>query len=193
MSTSNNEVANSSSNSKTKSTILLSEKGIPLDPLLSISKKNTVTESSVTKVRKKGKPPLTPTIPEDDTAVPKTEKTIAFSVTNETQKLSRKSSDASRISTASSKSKLSRTYDNKAFEGNLKRSASVTNSVPAASRPPSLQSLQIYEQYCCFAKRTKCERFLLVAVTVLAIIIVALVIVIIVLAKNNKLNNFINL
>ncbi|XP_066256493.1 pre-mRNA-splicing factor CWC22 homolog [Euwallacea similis] len=197
MSPPNNEVANSSSNSKRKSNTSLSEKDIPLDPLPSVSKRNTITESSVTKARKKGKLPLAPTIPEDDTAVQKTEKTIAFSVKNETKKLNRKSSDASRISTtsSSSKSKLSRTYDNKAFEGNLKRSGSTTNSVTTTSRPPSLQSsnLEIYhEQYCCFAKRTKCERSLLIAVTVLAIIIVALVVVIIVLAKNNKLDNLIN-
>ncbi|KAJ8964252.1 hypothetical protein NQ314_005028 [Rhamnusium bicolor] len=81
------------------------------------------------------------------------------------------------------------TFENAAFEGNVATKRNSTATIRTnSSRAPSVQSLEVVrEQYCCCAKRTKCERILLITVTVLSIIIIVLVIVIIILAKQDDL------
>ncbi|CAG9761580.1 unnamed protein product [Ceutorhynchus assimilis] len=142
-----------------------------------------------TKPRKKAKLISTPTIPEDEAAADFTTSPPTFTIEKETKNIARKSSDASRISTMSTRSaaKVSYTYDNKGFEI---RNDSGNDSIRSISRAPSLRSLEVHkEQYCCCSRRTKYERFLLVVVTILAIIVTVLVIVIIYLAKQNKLKS----
>lgn len=155
-------------------------------------RRNTISEdSSLPRTRKKSKH-LTPTIPEDENE--SSEKEPDFVIENETKKISelvRTSSGLSKASAISSKStkstKTAYTYENGAFEGNIRAS----NEVRPTSRTPSVRSLEVYrEQYCCCAKRTKCERYLLVAVTILSIIVIVLVIVIAVLAKNGDLDTY---
>lgn len=154
------------------------------------SRRNTISEDSLPRVRKKSKTPLTPAIPEDEneteTTVKETRKETRLVIEDETKNnvLLRSSSTNSRrspatlaVSSRSSRSAFS--YDNGAFEGNLK---SIPNE---PSRTPSVRSLEVYrEQYCCCARRTKCERYLLVVVTLLAIIVIVLVLVIAIIAKN---------
>ncbi|XP_057661693.1 uncharacterized protein LOC130897111 isoform X1 [Diorhabda carinulata] len=83
------------------------------------------------------------------------------------------------------------TFDNAAFEGNLdKRSIS---SRAGSSRQPSVQSLEVVrEQYCCCAKRTRCERKLLVTVIVLCVVIIVLTVVLAIVAADRQ-DNFKNL
>lgn len=153
-----------------------------------IQRRNTISEYT-NKGRKKVKAPLTPTIIEDEDDVSESQiRYPAAVVENEIQKASkvdRKSSNASRHSVASKSSKSTYVYDNFAYEGSGNRPGSTGNSIKNISKAPSVQSLEIYhEQYCCFTRRTKCERSLLITVIVLCIIIVVLIIVIGVLAKH---------
>ncbi|XP_019755811.1 uncharacterized protein LOC125503638 isoform X1 [Dendroctonus ponderosae] len=172
-----------------RSNVSLPERATPLEALPTTSRRNTITEGNGSKVRKKVKAPVTPSIPEYEVT---DDKSISFTVEKETKGVSRKTSDASRLSAASSRSKISHSFDNKAFdgkEGNLIRNESANNSIRTDSRAPSVRSLEIYrEQYCCCARRSKCEKSLLVTVTVLIIIIIVLVIVIAVLASNKQLH-----
>ncbi|XP_072399845.1 uncharacterized protein [Diabrotica undecimpunctata] len=77
-------------------------------------------------------------------------------------------------------------FDNVAYDGNLdKRSIS---SRAGSSRQPSVQSLEVVrEQYCCFARRTNCEKKLLVTVTILIIVIIVLVIVLALIASHKDI------
>ncbi|XP_050306396.1 uncharacterized protein LOC126743378 [Anthonomus grandis grandis] len=142
-----------------------------------LERRNTLSEENVTtRTKKKVKSPKAPTIPEDDTTE---EKLPGFSIESERKKLDRKSSSASRISMTSKTTRLS--YDNKAYDAK-------SDDVAKSSRAPSVQSLEVYqEQYCCCSRRTKCERILLVMVSILTVIIIVLVIVITVLAKNSTI------
>ncbi|XP_050518611.1 uncharacterized protein LOC126892851 [Diabrotica virgifera virgifera] len=78
-------------------------------------------------------------------------------------------------------------FDNAAYDGNLdKRSIS---SRAGSSRQPSVQSLEVVrEQYCCFARRTNCEKKLLVTVTILSIVIIVLVIVLALIASHHDID-----
>ncbi|KAL1516870.1 hypothetical protein ABEB36_000709 [Hypothenemus hampei] len=142
MSTSDNE---STSKSKRKSNISLPERTTTAI-LPNVARRNTITETiNSSQKRKKVKIPSTPTIPEDGTI---TIQVPSLIVENESKKLNRKSSIASGTSSIGA-------YENKSFEGSLKRTSS-TNNTKTDSRTPSEQGLDIYmEQYCCCAKRTK--------------------------------------
>nr|CAI5853427.1 unnamed protein product [Callosobruchus analis] len=75
-------------------------------------------------------------------------------------------------------------YDNAGYEGGSEKKS-------ISSRAPSMQSLEVVrEQYCCCAKRTKCERKLIIAVTVLSIVIIVLIVVICVIAGQKELDQF---
>ncbi|VEN35054.1 unnamed protein product [Callosobruchus maculatus] len=80
------------------------------------------------------------------------------------------------------KSKYS--YDNAGYDGGSEKKS-------MSSRASSMQSLEVVrEQYCCCAKRTKCERKLIIAVTVLSIVIIVLIVVIGVIAGQKELDQF---
>nr|CAH7742808.1 unnamed protein product [Callosobruchus chinensis] len=80
--------------------------------------------------------------------------------------------------------KANYSYDNAGYEGGAEKKS-------ISSRAPSMQSLEVVrEQYCCCAKRTKCERKLIIAVTVLSIVIIVLIVVIGVIAGQKELEQF---
>ncbi|XP_060521078.1 uncharacterized protein LOC132698803 [Cylas formicarius] len=117
-------------------------------------------------------------------AIAEDETDDTFSVENERK---REVKIVKKPSVVSNASKSSFAYENTAYEGNLKRTGSAANSERSTttSRAPSVQSLEIVrEQYCCCSRRTRCEKALLVAVTVLGIAIVVLVIVLAAVVAN---------
>ncbi|CAH1973772.1 unnamed protein product [Acanthoscelides obtectus] len=78
-------------------------------------------------------------------------------------------------------------YDNGGFDGGIEKSEK--KNMP--NRVPSMQSLEVVrEQYCCCAKRTKCERKLIIAVTVLSIVIIVLIVVVGVVAGRKEIAEF---
>uniref|UniRef100_V5H2U9 Uncharacterized protein n=2 Tax=Anoplophora glabripennis TaxID=217634 RepID=V5H2U9_ANOGL len=104
------------------------------------------------------------------------------SVLNENEKRGTK---ATKSKTKDTSNKAPYVFENAAFEGSLQ---SKRGSTATSSRAPSVQSLEIVrEQYCCCAKRTKCERILLTMVIVLFIIVVVLVVVIVIVAKQDDI------
>ncbi|KAG5895848.1 hypothetical protein JTB14_038275 [Gonioctena quinquepunctata] len=110
----------------------------------------------------------------------------AVVVDEKTQKVKAKLDNGGGVRKGSSTSKTAG-YDNLAYDGNLDR-RSVGSSRAGSSRQPSLQSLEVVrEQYCWCAKRTKCERRLIITVTILSITIIVLVIVIAVITTNHDI------
>ncbi|KAJ8951613.1 hypothetical protein NQ318_012283 [Aromia moschata] len=116
----------------------------------------------------------------------KTRSTPSVSYENE-----RKRAKSSKTKMNDSSGKAVFSFENSAFEGSMdtKRTSNLTIRTNS-SRAPSIQSLEVVrEQYCCCAKRTKCERTLLTTVTILIIVIIVLVVVVVILAKNHDFDD----
>lgn len=69
-----------------RSNVSLPERRTPLEALPAVSRRNTITDGNDTKVRKKIKAPVTPSIPEYEVT---DDKSISFNVERETKGVSR--------------------------------------------------------------------------------------------------------